>query len=70
MLVDKSIIRKLVPEIDAIVDEHKRVGYFTISSGTPDPLDENILYHENAVGNLLPLEYILGCFGLYDYKRR
>lgn len=70
MLVDKSIIRMLAPEIDAIVAEHKQVGYFTISSGTPDPTDENILHHENAVGNFLPLEYILGCWGLYDYKRR
>ena len=70
MLVDKSIIRMLAPEINAIVAEHKQVGYFTISSGTPDPADVNILHHENAVGNFLPLEYILGCWGLYDYKRR
>ena len=71
MLVDKSIIRTIAPEIKAVVDENKEnVAYFAISSGTPDPTDENILYYENAMGNFLPLEYILGCLGLYDYKKR
>ena len=71
MLVDKKIIRTLAPEIAGIVDERKEnVAYFAISSGTPDPGDKDILHHENAVGNFLPLEYILGCLGLYNYGRR
>ena len=71
MLVDKKIIRTLAPEIAGIVDERKKnVAYFAISSGTPDPGDKDILHHENAVGNFLPLEYILGCLGLYSYGRK
>lgn len=71
MLVDKKIIRTLAPEIAGIVDEKKKnAAYFAISSGTPDPGDKDILHHENAVGNFLPLEYILGCLGLYSYGRK
>lgn len=71
MLVDKSIIRTLVPEISGIIDEDKEnAAYFAISSGTPDPNDKDILHHENAVGNFEPLGYILGCLGLYNYGRK
>ena len=71
MLVDKSIIRTLVPEISGIIDEDKEnAAYFAISSGTPDPNDKDILHQENAVGNFEPLGYILGCLGLYNYGRK
>lgn len=71
MLVDKSIIRMLDPEISGVIGENKKnTAYFAISSGTSDPNDKDILHHENAVGNYLPLEYILGCFGLYSYGRK
>lgn len=71
MLVDKAIIRTLAPEISGIIPANKKnVAYFAMSSGTPDPYDENILHHENSVGNLLPLEYVLGYWGLYNYGRK